>query len=155
VKLGLPGKPQAGSGSEHIPRQPVESLDTVDSCPSGGLPFLLDKVSGIIRRNEEVTVQSRKVALDPFFESNPVDPIYSGRVAMSRQLCAGLAMETFYFHVAIVEGVRQVRRRPLSHASARLSGVQQDDGFALLHQAVGRREPGDSSPYNAHVGVSS
>ncbi len=155
MKLGLSGKPQAGTGLKHIPRQPVQSLDTLDAGPSRGLPFFLDKVSGIIRRSEEITVQPRKVALDPFFESNLVDPINSGRVAMGRQLRAGLAMESFYFHVTIVEGVRQVRRRPLSHASARLSGVQQDDGFALLHQAVGRREPGDSSPYNAHVGVSS
>ena len=113
VKLGLSGKPQAGTGLKHIPRQPVQSLDTLDAGPSRGLPFFLDKVSGIIRRSEEITVQPRKVALDPFFESNLVDPINSGRVAMGRQLRAGLAMESFYFHVTIVEGVRQVRRRPL------------------------------------------
>jgi hypothetical protein len=151
VELTLIGEAERRAEVVSVVRDALDVLDFGQAGAVRGAEFLAELLGGLARRDEEVAVEALEVAVNLLFVDDLLDEVNGRRVALGGEARAAPAVEAFEFVEAVVEGVREVRRRARSLAARERAVVQDDDGLALSRQEVSRRQSRDACADDAHV----
>jgi hypothetical protein len=111
-----------------------------------------EQIARCVEGREQEPVESLEVAVDVFLDRRLLDAVDGGGMAFSHDARAVQAVMALDFHVAIVDRVREVRRRALRHSAADLAVVDDDDGATLTRERVRGRQTADAGPDDANVG---
>src|SRR3954464_5157911 len=95
-----------------------------------GVEFLLQVFQRLVRRLEQVTIQSLEIALDLSLENDAFDPINRGAMALRRHPRPVFSMIFLEVVVAIIERVDNMRRGPARHSAPDGAVVEDNDGAA-------------------------
>src|SRR3954452_22532317 len=105
-----------------------------------GIEFFLQVFQRLVRRLEQVTIQSLEIALDLFLENDAFNPINRGAMALRRHPRPVLPVVFLEVVVAIVEGVDNMRRGPARHPTPDWTVVEDNHGAAHARQFIRNRE---------------
>ena len=115
------------------------------------LQLAIEDVPWFTRRNEEVAVQPREVAFDPFVLDDSLDAIDRCRVALGSEASAFLPVQALQLEITVVEGVHQMGRRATGLSAPQRPVVQDHDRLAFSTEQISGGQAGDARPDDTYI----
>src|SRR6185437_11764359 len=129
MKLALSREAQAWTSRPRC-RQSIEHFHGSQTGTMSRLPFLLQEIRRFTRRNEQIAIEALEITIDLLLLGDFANLLNGGGVTLRRQPRALGAVQTLHLGVAIIDGVRQMRRRLAGLAIRDGTIVQHDHGLA-------------------------
>jgi hypothetical protein len=116
------------------------------------LELLVEDVGGVAAAEEEIAIQANEIAVDVLALHRRLDEVDRRAVALRGDAAGVHATRLLQRREAIVERVRQMRRRPTGLAAPHLLLVEHDDALAGDGERIRHAESGDAGTDDTDVG---
>jgi hypothetical protein len=151
MELTLFGKQKRRTGVVTGNRRGVYKTNPSESGSVRRIAFAFEILNVTAGSQKQVTVQSRKIAIDFLFGYDLLDTIDGGLVTLRGQAGTGLTVQTLKIRESVIESEAQVRSRTSSLATCNRSVVDDNDREAIFCQQVSGSHTGNSGAYDTHV----